>query len=299
MCPYCNSLKFKKKGFFKKMTTSAERIQRYLCHECMRSFSDQTGRLTYREKKPHENQRLYRLLCSGVSQTRSAAILGIHRITVTRKLERLARFARAEHRKWILTRAAHQKPANTLIFDEMETFEHTKCKPISLAIGVCESTRELISLHAATMPAKGLIASLSRKRYGRRKDLRPFALRKLMEDFRTFDHACRHLKSDSKTSYKRYVKNYFTESQYTREKGRRGATVGQGELKAIAFDPLFKLNHTCAMVRDNVKTMSRRTWCTVKRLDRLQDLLDLYVHFHNRFVVAKIRVPTICGDPAM
>ena len=57
--------------------------------------------------------------------------------------------------------------------------------------------------------------------------------------------------------------------------------VGLGELKKTAFDPIFTLNHTYAMFRDNLKTLSRRTWATAKRKDRLFFLLNIYAWFHN------------------
>src|SRR5690606_19374474 len=64
----------------------------------------------------------------------------------------------------------------------------------------------------------------------------------------------------------------------------RACVVGQGEMKAGGFDPLFSLNHTCAMYRDNTKRLSRRSWCTTKRVDRLQCLLELYTVFHNEVI---------------
>jgi len=45
-------------------------------------------------------------------------------------------------------------------------------------------------------------------------------------------------------------------------KGRRECVVGQGELKGGGFDPLFSLNHTCAMIRAHVSRLFRRTWNT-------------------------------------
>jgi hypothetical protein len=63
--------------------------------------------------------------------------------------------------------------------------------------------------------------------------------------------------------------------------------VGQGELKRGGFDLLFALNHSCAMVRDNLKRLSRRTWCTTKRPDRLQCLLNLYICAHNAMIDQK------------
>ncbi|MCB0350947.1 MAG: transposase, partial [Bdellovibrionales bacterium] len=64
--------------------------------------------------------------------------------------------------------------------------------------------------------------------------------------------------------------------------GQRGCVAGQGELKKVAFDPLFSINHTFAMCRANINRLLRRTWCTTKRPDRLVAHLDLYVNFHNR-----------------
>ena len=58
-------------------------------------------------------------------------------------------------------------------------------------------------------------------------------------------------------------------------------------MKAGGFDPLFSLNHTCAMYRDNTKCLSRRTWCTTKIVPRLQCLLDIYTVFHNEWLLDK------------
>ena len=89
------------------------------------------------------------------------------------------------------------------------------------------------------------------------------------------------LKSDQNPRYPKYVAEILPEATHLRYKGRRGCVVGQGELKAGGFDPLFSLNQTCASLRDRIKRLSRRTWCTCKRPDRLQDLLELQIHFHN------------------
>lgn len=64
-------------------------------------------------------------------------------------------------------------------------------------------------------------------------------------------------------------------------KCRRGCVVGQCELKRGGFDPLFSLNHTATMLRDHIKRLARRTWCTPKRLERLQHFLDMYAFYHN------------------
>ena len=48
---------------------------------------------------------------------------------------------------------------------------------------------------------------------------------------------------------------------------------------------IFYLNHTCGMIRDSVKRLARRNWCTTKKLEGLQDHLDIYQSYHNQVLV--------------
>lgn len=280
MCPHCQdeAAVVIKKGFFARAVGRAERVQRYLCKDCGRGFSAQTGTLTYRERKPHVDQPLARLLASGLAQRRAAAILGIHPVTVARKLCRLGALARQRR---LADNVAHPT-SRTVVFDEMETFEHSKCKPLSMALAVEEDTRRILAVEVARMPAKGKLAAVSRKRYGKRRDDRPKALAEMGRQIRLATPVPpATLKSDACPRYPGWVKRAFPTSQHVTYKGRRGCVVGQGELKAGGFDPLFSLNHTAAMLRDRLKRLSRRTWCTTKRPDRLQLLMDLYAWHHN------------------
>ncbi len=54
-----------------------------------------------------------------------------------------------------------------------------------------------------------------------------------------------------------------------------------GELKK-GFDPLFSLNHTCAMTRDRIKRLARKTWAISKKKEFLELHLAIYVDHHNR-----------------
>ena len=58
-------------------------------------------------------------------------------------------------------------------------------------------------------------------------------------------------------------------------------------LKKIRFDPLFSLNHTCAMLRANLNRLFRRTWCTTKKPERLALHIAMYVVFHNETLLNK------------
>src|SRR5690606_13649897 len=166
-------------------------------------------------------------------------------------------------------------------FDEMETFEHTKCKPLSIAVAVEEGTRRIICAEVSQMPAKGRLAAIARRKYGYRRDDRAQGLKALCREIRRANPKVARVKSDECPRYPSIVRRYLKGVEHVTYKGLRGCVVGQGELKASGRDPLFALNHSCAMSRDNVKRLSRRTWCTTKRPDRLQSLLDLYIWHHN------------------
>ncbi|HUR48019.1 MAG TPA: hypothetical protein VMY88_00620 [Acidimicrobiales bacterium] len=232
--------------------------------------------MTVGERKPEVDLPLFRLFGSGVSQRRCAEIFGIHRVTVARKLVRVGGQARLVNR---LER--ERVDAKVAVFDEMETFEHSKCKPLSIAVAVEEGTRKILSAHVARMPAKGRLAEIARRRYGYRKDDRRRALRLMLDDVKAAAPRLERVKSDECPRYPALVKEALPGVPHSRFKSRRACVVGQGELKAGGFDPLFSLNHSCAMFRDNIKRLTRRTWCTTKRPDRLQEFLDIYIAYHN------------------
>ena len=73
--------------------------------------------------------------------------------------------------------------------------------------------------------------------------------------------------------------------EYNQFKGEKSTVSGQGELKKVAKDPLFSINHTFAMLRANVNRLIRKTWCTTKKMARLIDHLSIYVWMHNTVLV--------------
>jgi hypothetical protein len=244
--------------------------------------------MTFGERKPELDLPLFRLFASGMSQRKCAEIFAVHRVTVARKLVRLGLQARLVNR---LERSLSS--AKVVVFDEMETFEHSKCKPLSIAVAVEEGSRRILSAKVARMPAKGRLAEISRRRYGRRRDDRSWALNLMMDDIRHGAADLATLKSDECPRYPGLVARRFPEVEHQAFKGRRGCVVGQGELKAGGHDPLFSLNHSCAMFRDNIKRLTRRTWCTTKRPDRLQEFLDIYTAYHNAMLRDRKRPPSL------
>lgn len=283
-CPFCQCADVIKRGFFKvRGPTQHQRVQRYACKTCGKKFSTQTGTMTYWEKKSHLNQKVFRLLCSGVSQRSCSFILNLHRTTIARKIRRMGHEARTQ-----LAASFTTKPAGkNVVYDEMETFEHSKCKPLSVAIAVEHKTRRIIAVEVASMPSKGPLAAISRKKYGPRRDDRGQALEAMCKKIGAACPAVERLQSDKNPRYPRFMTKHFPAASHETFKGRRACVVGQGELKSGAFDPLFSLNHTCAMFRDRLKRLSRRTWCTTKLASALQDLMSMYAWFHNQWLASR------------
>lgn len=218
------------------------------------------------------------LLCSGVSQRRAAKLLNIDKKTVARKFHILSLKAEYSFRSQNLL----HKKASSIQFDDLETFEHTKYKPLSITLVVESKTRRILDIAVSSMPAKGLLVKKSRKRYGLREDQRSQARRVIFSRLKGLVEEGVEIKSDSNPHYRRDVERFLPFAKYTQVLGSRGSLGGQGELKKVGFDPLFSLNHTCAKLRADINRLVRRTWCTTKMKWALYGHLILYADYHNR-----------------
>ena len=257
-------------------TSDSKVVQRFRCQNCGLGFSQATINSRYRQKKRHKNDLLRKLLCSGVSQRRAARILNLHRVTVARKFLFLA----FEAEFFLQSENLNKPRAKVIEFDDMETFEHTKCKPLSITLAVESGSRRILGLEVRQMAANGPLARV--KKYGLRMDERRSGRRKLFRQIQPLVVDDAVIKSDCNPHYRRDVTEFFPQSNYLQYKGKRGAITGQGELKKVRFDPLFSLNHTCAKFRADVNRLFRRTWCTTKKPERLYDHLILYASYHNQ-----------------
>ena len=260
----------------------SHKVRRYGCKICGHRFSDATGTLEFRQHKRRENPLVQRLLGAAVSMNEVARILRITYKTVARKLAYLSKKCEAENED--VLRAYHK--VDSVQFDELETLEHTKCKPVSIALAVESETRVILGFKVSRMPAKGTLAAIAKKKYGKRVNERCQGLRSLMKSItpRLADKVS--LLSDKCPLYAGIVQHTLQKEArlhvtFRQVKGRRGCVTAQGELKEGGKDSLFSLNHTCAMFRAHVGRLIRRTWNTTKKLENLAHHLNIYMHIHN------------------
>ena len=270
-------------SYFRKGDSSF--VTRLKCSSCGKRFSNSTSTLEYRQKKRRENLPLLKLLCSGISMRRAGWLLNLHQITVARKLIYLAKKSRIDNSQFLEN--LKDNPVKNFQFDDLITSEHTKMKPISITVAVNKDNREILGLKVCQIPAFGLLAKKSVRKYGYRKSFHKLSLEKLFESIKETINPTAHVESDEHKTYLEIVKKYLPRVTHERYKGGRGAITGQGELKKLNYDPLFTVNHTCAMLRGNINRLIRKTWCTTKNSERLQDHLDIYMYFHNQLYLKR------------
>ena len=281
-CPHCQADKseFSKFGHFVRRS-DRKIIQRFRCKQCLKTFSNASFQSCYRQNKRQINPVIEKLLVSCVSQRRIAKLLNISRTTVVRKFQFLGIQARQKNLKTL-----RSSQIQSFQFDDLETFEHSKCKPISVIMAVENKTRKILGFRTSTMAAKGLLAKIAKKKYGFRKDTRSQGRKSLFQEIQPQVSPEAEIWSDKSPHYPDDVKKYFPQARHKTSKGRRGCVVGQGELKSGGYDPLFTLNHTFAMLRANINRLVRKTWCTSKKIENLALHIEIYVSWHNRKIIS-------------
>ena len=279
--PQCQSQKIKKAGFYYRSSDRCK-VQRYHCKTCGAEFSDATGAPEYQQKKRQLNESVWMHLASGASQNRLALLLHTTRKTIARKLTFVGSVCKCQNEALL----ASQPQAQSVQFDELETFEHTQCKPLAVTMAVESGTRRILGFEVSPMPATGKLAKISRQKYGKRQDMRKTGLLQMFAKISPLCAPKLSLLSDKCPRYKTAVSATLGAEKeriinYTQVKGAPGSNTGQGELKKTPYDPLFSLNHTFAMLRAYINRLFRRTWNTTKKISCLVSHLHIYAYFHN------------------
>jgi len=151
-----------------------------------------------------------------------------------------------------------------------------------------ERKRCILGFGVAQIPANGLIAKRSREKYGRRRNLSGPMRKRVLRDAASYLSPDVSIVSDEHPRYAREIKQILPRASHSTHRSVRGSLTGQGELKRTGYDPLFSINHTLAMMRDNIKRLARRTWCTTKNSSSLENVITIYVHYHNTTLIPAI-----------
>ncbi len=267
-----------KDGFYFRRSDS-RKIQRFVCKACGQKFSRATFTLEKYQKKRRINKMLFHDLATNATMRESARKYNVNYKTIQSRMNYFSLRARKKQKEFL--GKLKKSKVTAMQFDDLITIEHTKMKPLSITIAVDKDRRFVLAAEVSTIPAFGLLADKSRKKYGYRKSNHEKALKNVFEKIKDVVDKDALIESDEHKTYPKFVSRYFHTAKYKRYKGGRGCIAGQGELKKLHFDPLFTLNHTCAMFRARINRLVRKTWCTTKRIDMLQKHVDIFIHHYN------------------
>lgn len=285
-CEFHNKPKtrfYRKKGYFT-LKHNQQKVPCYQCRSCNKRFSSRTFYTTYRQNKPHLNEPIFRLYCSATTQRRIAKLLKINRKTVVRKFLFLAQQAELEHK-----RRLHERCFNVshVQFDEMLSFEHTRLKPVSIALAVEKETFRIVDIQVAQSHYQGRLSAIALAKYGPREDKSGEARRKVFNSIRSQMRGSCYITTDEKVIYRLEIEKQLPEAKLLQVKNRGG------RLKRLLCarrrnekDSLFELNLMAARIRHDLSRMMRKSWVTTKLIDRLQKHLYLFIAYEGDYSIA-------------
>lgn len=157
-------------------------------------------------------------------------LLESDRKTIGRKLKILGARARSDHEEWLEERFSGSKVRH-IQFDDLETLEHTKCKPLSVTLAVQNKSREILDFQVKRMPAKGMLAKVARRKYGKRNDERPEGWDQLFKNLIPILHPQSVCESDENPHYPKYLRRYLPSAKHIRHKGHAARSRAKENLK--------------------------------------------------------------------
>jgi transposase-like protein len=268
-------------GHFRRREDS-KLVQRFRCRTCGKRFSSATFSDAYRQRRRRINGLLARLLSSNVSQRRAAILLGVNRRTIERRIPFLGRRYRRLNDLYLHRRAGQ---IHNIQLDDLITKENSKLQPLAVTIVVDEDSRRILALEVSQIPAFGHLAEIARRKYGLRQDEHEHGLSAALQKIAAVASPEVRVRSDEHQRYPFLISRFLPRARHDAFRSERSCVAGQGELKKMKFDPLFAVNHTCALLRANINRLIRRTWCTTKDPRRLKDHLDVFMYYHNEVLL--------------
>ena len=277
------SFRYRRMGSYRRICDGRD-VQRFQCHTCKRSFSTQTFRLDYRYKLPHHDGLIFRALVSKVTHRQTARMLGIDRKSVERRLRRWGPVMKELHETALAAMASRGGMNGTYCLDELETFEQNRrLKPVTVPVLVDANRFFVVATEVATLPARGNLKLRDRKKKrelelvsGKRRNQSNRAVLSCLEAWAKAHspELTPRLISDKKSSYSRLYMKAFDGRR------REHVRVASGKTRSRS-NPMFPVNHTLAMTRDQVSRLVRRSWGASKQRARLRDHLWIWVAWRN------------------
>ena len=266
MCPKCFSENYSKKGWIKNKK-EPKPLRQYQCKACKARFSVNSIKDTKWQKKPKFNDKIMTLYCEGNTLRGIARILEINYNTVVEKFRFMAGKARIRHEVAL----KHGEIITKYIqFDEMQTFEHTKEKPLGIELSIRPKTGQILSAKVCRIPITALtIAKSKAVQYNKKTDRKEAFYKMIAETKQALDKGYSVLSCDGNRESVRMAKLMCPDSLI--------------ETHVNDYAGMWRLNHTCAKLRHHLSRLKRKTWATTKEMKFLQMHLDLFIAYQNKY----------------
>lgn len=254
-------------------------LMRWRCKSCAKSYSAASINPCKGQRLRHLHSQIYHLNNSSTPIRRIALILKISRSTVAAKIAFLSSLKGTIHEAYL--RELEKEPLKEVFFDELKTFLHTRCRPVSIAVAAARG-RKILAIDAFfCVPNSQRLIKIAQKKGYPILNERASGITKFLEKLAPVVAKDGIIRTDEDVLYPERIKKIFPGATHLKYKSRPATITGHGEMKEGGEDPLFEINHTLAMIRANIARLVRRTWCTTKSLKALKAHLNLYMIYHN------------------
>lgn len=249
-CPHCESDNIKKFGKVKTRKQS-KKIQRFKCNSCKKTFTRRNFLPEYREKKPHLNKFILKGYTEGMPLRALGRVNNCHYKTSLRKFIKYGEIALEKNRKELLK---NKTKCSIIQIDEMHTWIEKREQKLYIALAV-SGWGQILSFRSGADRHK--------------------IMTEMLLDIKTFVSDKTIFFCDDEKMYINILEKIYPECDYLNMKGREA-------------DPyLSHLNFTCALVRNRLSRMNRKSWSFNRKNERLQLNLELLKSsFNQKFKAA-------------
>ena len=220
----------------------AKKVQRYSCKDCGLLFTSRNAKSTYKEKRPDLNKRIRELYVEGMPLRAIARVLNCDYKTVVRKFIKYGELD-VQTNKLVLPHKCR-----VIQIDEMYSFIGKRGNSVYIALAVA-GHGQILSFQCSQV----------------KRD----ALEAMMRDLEGYVDSETIFYSDKDVSYQGLLEKFYPQADY----------VILHRWDAEEF--LKYLSFVCALVRNRLGRMSRKSWCFSRDVGRLQLNLEMLMRKYN------------------
>ena len=259
-CPHCQSEKLRKRG---SMKTKRGKTQIYECCSCKKRHTKRTGTINYRKRKQHLREQITNRYCEKQSLRGLARTINASYPTVVKYFRENAELAREANKK----RIGKDLLTSYVQFDQLETYEHSKKKPVGIQISIRPKTNEVISAKVGYIPIRALTVSKQHsKEWNVKARKSQHTLAMILETKKALNKNGATITCDKERGQVSLLKDFCHEDFIT-------LAPSSQENKKI--DRVFR------RMRNDISRLNRKTICTTKDIKQLQNHIDLWTEYHN------------------